>query len=134
MPFPIDPKSIQATEQKLGTTFPSMFKGRMMLDNGGTVEVLDDSWTLYPFLDSSDKKRLATTCNDIVRETLKMREWSNFPASAVAIATNGTANQLVLLPKRLGKAELDPAVFWWDHETGDVQKVADDFAELFESL
>lgn len=130
MPFPIDPQYILATEQRLGATFPSMFKGKMMHENGGTIDVLDDDWTLYPFLDPSDKKRLARTCNDIILETLKMREWSNFPASAVAIATNGTADQLILLPKSGARAELDPAVCWWDHETGAVQKVADDVAEL----
>lgn len=121
MPFPIDAQSIQATEQKLGATFPSMFKGKMMRDNGGTVDVLDDDWTLYPFLDSSDKERIVRTCNDIARETQKMREGSKFPAGAVAIATNGTADQLILLPKSGAIADLDPAVFWWDHETGEVQ-------------
>lgn len=130
MPFPLDSQYIQAAERKLGITFPSMFRGKMTHSNGGTVYVLGDSWMLYPFLDSSDKKRLARTCNDIVRETQKIRQWSNFPAGGVAIATNGAADQLVLLPKAEAKAELDPAVFWWDHETGEVQKVADDFAEL----
>ena len=53
---------------------------------------------------------------------------------AVAIATNGTADQLILLPKSGAKAELDSAVFWWDHETGEVQRVAEDFAGVNVSL
>jgi hypothetical protein len=65
-----------------------------------------------------------------VRETRKIREWSNFPPDAVAIASNGTADQLIFLPKAESANELSPAVFWWDHETGEVHKVADDFAEM----
>jgi SMI1 / KNR4 family (SUKH-1) len=130
MPFPIDPKYISETETKLSTTFPSTFRGKMMRDNGGSVEVADDEWLLYPFFDQSDRKRVARTCNDIVQETGKMREWSNFPACAVAIGGNGTGDQLILVAKTDKPDELGPAVYWWDHETGDVQKVADDFAEL----
>lgn len=130
MPFTIESKYIRATEEKLSVTFPSMFKGKMLRDNGGSVEAADDTWELYPFFDSSDKKRIARTCNDIVRETRKMRDWPRFPAAAVAIAHNGTADQLILLPKDGAPNELDAAVFWWDHETGEVRKFADDFAEL----
>lgn len=130
MPFPVDSKYIRDAEEKLSTTFPSMFKGRMIGENGGSVEGNAEVWFLYPFLDGSDTKRLARTCNDIVRETKKMREWPNFPADAIAIANNGDADQLILLPKSGSPNELDPTVYWWDHETGEVQKIADDFAEL----
>ena len=50
--------------------------------------------------------------------------------TAVAIASNGTADQLIMLPKDESPHELGPAVFWWDHETGELQKIADDFSEL----
>ena len=130
MPFPVELQYIHAAEAKLSVTFPSSFKGTMLRDNGGSVEAAGDEWSLYPFLDSSDKKRIARTCNDIVRETLKSREWTNFPPGAVAIAGNGTADQLVFIPKAGVPNELDPAVYGWDHETGEVGKVADDFAEL----
>jgi hypothetical protein len=130
MPFPVDPKYIRATEEKLSTTFPSMFTGKMITANGGSIEAADDEWLLYPFLDSSDEKRIARTCNDIVLETTRMRNWSNFPPGAVAIGGNGTANQLILLPKAESLNELGPAVYWWDHETGEVHKMAEDLAEL----
>ena len=130
MPFPVDSKFIRDSEEKLSATFPSTFKGKMMRDNGGSVEAAGDTWELYSFLDSSDRKRIARTCNDIVRETRSMREWSNFPPAAVAIAGNGTADQLLFLPAAGSTNELGPAVFWWDHETGELQKVADDFSDL----
>ena len=130
MPFPVDPKYIQGAEAKLATTFPSMFRGKMLRDNGGSVDAADDTWELYPFFDSSDKKRIARTCNDIVRETTKMRDWPGFPSGAVAIGSNGTADQLILMPRNGATNELGPAVFWWDHETGEVHQVAEDFTDL----
>jgi hypothetical protein len=130
MPFPVDSNHIRATEEKLSTTFPSMFRGKMMRENGGTIEAAGMTWFLYPFLDTSDKKRLARTCNDIVRETRQMRDWPGFPPTAVAIGNNGGGDQLILLPKADFPGELDPAVYWWDHETAEVTKLADDFAEL----
>ena len=129
MPFPVDEKYILQTEQKLGTRFPASFREKMMQDNGGEVETPPDSWELYPFLDVSDKKRLKRTCNDIVRKTVGAKEWDNFPQGAVAIGANGGGDQLVFLASD-DSAVLQDAVFWWDHETGAVYKVADDFAEL----
>jgi hypothetical protein len=130
MPFPVDPKYIDAAQEKLSTIFPSMFRGKMIRENGGSVQAVDDDWHLFPFLDSSDRKRLARTCNDIVLETKRMREWPNFPKDAIAIASNGSADRLILTPKTDVPNELDPAVYWWDHETGEISKVAEDFAEL----
>ena len=133
MPFPVDPRFIDESERKLATTFPSTFRGKMIRHNGGTVECAGDAWELYPFLDSSDRKRLSRTCNDIVRETNMLRQWPTFPAAAVAIAGNGTADQLVFLPRPDRPNELGPAVFLWDHETGDLEKVGDDPDELVTS-
>jgi hypothetical protein len=130
MPFPLDPKFIRDTEQKLSVRFPLSFRDKMIRDNGGHIEAADDDWWLYPFLDTSDKKRIARTCNDIVRETKQMKEWPRFPAAAVPIAGNGTGDQLIFLPRETMPEELGLTVFWWDDATGEVQEVADDFSEL----
>ena len=130
MPFPVDAKFIDETEGKLGVTFPSMFRGRMMKDNGGDITAGDDDSQLFPFFDNSDRKRLARTANDIVRETTQAREWPNFPAGAVAIASNGGGDLLVFLPKGDAPSQLAPEVYRWDHEEGEVEKVADSFDEL----
>ena len=143
MPFPVDPRYVQEAQQKLGTTFPPRFTEKMLRDNGGEVEAADDTWQLYPVLDRTNRKRIARTCNDIVRETVQMRQWPAFPPGAVAIAGNGTADQLILLPdppemperperpEPGAGARLQPAVFLWDHETGELEKIADDVGELF---
>src|SRR3954464_13555278 len=130
MPFPVDSKFIRDTEVKLSMTFPSTFVGRMSSNNGGSVDAGDATWELFPFRDSSDRKRIARTCNDIVLETNRMKKWPSFPAGAVAIASNGTGDQLIFLPEEGSGSELAPAVYRWDHETGDAEKVADDFADL----
>ena len=129
MPFPVDEKYIQQAEGKLGVKFPASFRERMMKDNGGEVESPPDAWQLYPFMDSSDKKRLKRTCNDITRETASAKQWYSFPPDAIAIGANGGGDHLVLIPSD-DPAVLQDAVFWWDHETGEIHKVADDFREL----
>ncbi|WP_294822151.1 SMI1/KNR4 family protein [uncultured Flavobacterium sp.] len=98
MPFPLDMQYIDEAEQELGTRFPASFRNRMAHENGGEVATDDDEWILFPFFDRTDKKRISRTCNHIVLETQKAREWQGFPVEAVAIASNGLGDMLVLLP------------------------------------
>jgi hypothetical protein len=129
MPFPVDTKFVNATEQKLGVRFPASFVVRMTKHNGGTVVTRLDSWQLYPVLDTSDRIRLKRSCNDIVAETKQAKQWHGFPANAVAIAGNGTGDQLVLVPRPDAPDILGPP-YWWDHETGDLNFVCDDFGDI----
>jgi hypothetical protein len=130
MPFPVELEHVRRTEARLGVTFPSGFVTRMLAENGGELAIGEEDWSLNPFLDASDKVRLKRTANDIVRETESAREWSSFPPSAIAIASNGMGDLLVLLEDPARPAHLQAAVFMWSHETGEIDKVADDFAEL----
>src|SRR6476659_6329517 len=98
MPFPIAEQFIVSTERKLGVSFPPGFRARMSRINGGVLFTDEDDWQLYPFFDTSDRKRLSRTCNDIVRETITAREWRGFPPKAIAIAANGLGDYLVFLP------------------------------------
>jgi hypothetical protein len=130
MPFPVDIRFVNDAERKLGTKFPPSFVNRMVKLNGGEVQTGSDSWQLYPFLDFSDKKRLSRTCNDIVMETANCRSWTGFPPEAVAIGANGCGDHLVLLPSPETPGHLDRSVWWWDHETGVLNKVANEFSDL----
>jgi hypothetical protein len=85
--------------------------------------------TYTPILDTTDRKRLARTCNDIIRETDTAREWPNFPLNALAIGDNGGVDRLVFLPDA-GASRFADAVYWWDHKTGELQLVADAFEQL----
>ena len=129
MAFPLEIQFVKRAEDRLGRKLPSSYVAKMCRDNGGEVGAGIDSWWLHPILDDTDKKRLKRTCNDIVRETALSKEWTRFPREAVAIGDNGGGDKLILLPEPESDRFGD-SIFWWDHETGDVNKVADDFADL----
>ena len=127
MPFALAERFISATEEKLGAPLPHSYRQAMMASNGGDVVAYDDVWNLHPILDTSDRKRLSRSCNDIWRETRVMRGWPGWPENAVAIADNGTGDKLLFL--REGPLN-QPAVYVWLHDTGDLIEVAQSFAEL----
>lgn len=130
MPFPLDARFVAETEAKLGVKFPTAFVALMVKENGGYAHTPPDGWSLYPFKDSRDKKRLKRTCNDIVHQTNWARGHTGFPPGAVAIGSNGSGDELILLPSISDPTCLQDSVYWWDHETGAYQKVANDFSEL----
>jgi hypothetical protein len=100
----------------------------MCRNNGGDVRVGSDSFRLFPILDTTDRKRLSRTCNDIVRETALARQRPDFPADALAIGDN-SGDLLVLLPAQ-DTARFADAVYWWDHEMGQLSRVADTFKDI----
>ena len=130
MAFSVEERFIFETEKKLGAKFPPDYVTKMMIENGGAVCGQPDVWMLYPFFDSSDKKRLKRTCNDVIRETQNAREWAGFPDDAVAIASNGGGDQLVLLRAKHATEMLAEEVYWWDHETAELHLVASRFSDL----
>jgi hypothetical protein len=130
MPFTTEQKFIIRVQEALGRRLPSTYVGRMLRSNGGSVEVDDDVWVMHPVRDDSDRKRLARTCNDVVRETTSAREWKTFPESAVAIGANGSGDLLVLMAEASDRFR--EAVYVWEHETGPIRKVAPSVAALTE--
>ena len=131
MPFPIEMELVKRTEAKVGCKLPLGYVAKMCQANGGSIVAGTDSWELDPIFDESDRRRLKRTCNDIVRGTKAAREWPGFPENALAIGSNGGGNLLVLLADPASDRYAD-AVYWWDHETDELNKVADDFSELEE--
>ena len=119
MPFPVAEQFIAATERKFGVSFPPGFRARMSSQNGGVLSTDEDDWQLYPFFDTSDRKHLSRTCNDIVRETITAREWRDFPPEGIAIADNGSGDYLVFLPLP-GSTMLQANPFIWLHESGEL--------------
>jgi SMI1 / KNR4 family (SUKH-1) len=65
MPFNLAERFVSAAEEKLGAALPHSYRQALMASNGGEVAAYDDVWNLYPILDSSDRKRLSRSCNDI---------------------------------------------------------------------
>jgi len=127
MAFNLDEIYIKKAEEHLGALLPEAYKKEMMQNNGGTIILEDEEWELFPIADSSDKKRIARTCNHIVYETNQAKKWSNFPKNALAIASNGSGDLLTL--KQDNGKYLDK-IYIWNHETGKLNIVANSFEEL----
>ncbi|MDY3317384.1 SMI1/KNR4 family protein [Riemerella anatipestifer] len=132
MPFPVDIKYINETEQEFQLEFPDKFKLKMIKENGGELITEEEDWQLFPFFDKSDKKRISRTCNHIGLETKRAKEWKDFPKNGVAIASNGCGDFLVLLPTVENEKKLGEEIFCWIHETGELEKVAENIEELNE--
>jgi hypothetical protein len=130
MPFPLDEKYVCEAEERLGVHFPPAYRARMMKSIGGEVAAIGDHWELYPIYDKSSRKRIKRTRDDIVRETGGANQWAGFPAGAVAIGHNGSGDLLLFPPRADDPSLLDPAVWFWDHETGQIRKVADRIIDL----
>lgn len=118
MAFPVETKFIDQAESNLGVSFPVDFRAGMTTLNGGEINTGQDHWQLFPFFDTSDKKRLKRTANNIVRETASAKDWRGFPQDAVAIASNGSGDLAILVPSDSDQGTLQDVVFRWDHETG----------------
>ena len=132
MPFPIDEKYIHETETELGLELPEKFKQKMIIENGGEIFTNEDDWQIYPFYDKSDNNRISRTCNHIGLETKQAKEWDNFPANAIAIATNGCGDHLILLPINNNNKKLSDEIYFWFHETGEIIKIAESIDEMIE--
>lgn len=120
MPFPASEDVIAEAERALGRKFPEALRARFIRSNGGDVSTSNDDWILFPVRDSTDRKRLSRTANDVVRETEQARSWHLFPQDAIAIGSNGAGDLLTLLPG-------SDALYAWDHATGAVVAVDVDF-------
>lgn len=119
MAFPVTEARVLAAEAALGWRLPEMLRTRLMVENGGEVQVGDDPdniWWLHPVWDDSDRKRMGRTANHVIRETEIARKWGRFPEDAAAIAGNGTGDFLIV---RRG----DDRIYWFSHETGDTVSV-----------
>lgn len=129
MPFPINEKYITETESELEVKFPIEFKTQMMKSNGGELVMDKFEFELYPFFDKSDRKRISRTCNHIGLETKNAREWNKFPENGIAIGADGFGNQLILTHK--GDGNLTDELYFWNHETRKVEKIAESINKLY---
>lgn len=129
MPFPLDERWVQEAEDVLGRRLPDAYRQRMIRDNGGVIDAAGDTWQLYPIYDKSDRKRIKRTCNHILLETKAALSWEGFPQEAVAIASNGSGDLLVLLPHGHDSGVFGLRVYVWHHETRELEPLVE-FAEL----
>ena len=132
MPFPIEPKYIKEAEVELGIEFPKSFFEKMEKENGGEFSTDEDDWTLYPFFDKLDNKRISRTCNHIILETNQLREIEDFPENGIAIAENGCGDNLIMLPFEENQTKIKEKIYVWLHETGEIIEIANSIEDLIE--
>ena len=70
------------------------------------------------------------TAHCVSRRIVLLNPEYGFPTSAVAIGSNGSGDQLIFIPSPTNSQVLESAVYWWSHETGELEKIAEDFSEL----
>jgi hypothetical protein len=93
---------------------------------GGEVSSSVGSWTLFrSVIDVGDPAKRS----GIVAGTESAREWRGFPEDAVAIGFNTLGDYIVVLRRKRNKLLFED-IFWWDHETCDVEVLADSIDEL----
>jgi len=127
VPFNLSEEQLSQTEKVLGAKLPHDYRESMKLDNGGEASTEKDDWEIYPIQDTSDRKRLSRTCNHIINETESCKGFGNFPEEAVAIASNGLGDQMVLVKK---SGQFQNKVYLWLHETGELKELAATFNEI----
>jgi hypothetical protein len=118
--FPALEARIRDAEHQLGLDLPADLRARLMRDNGGEVLCDGEFWQVHPVWDDTDRRTMARTTSHILHETFEARKRAGFPMEAVAIASDGSGNLLVL---RRGSALVER----WDHETGDCSPVEVDW-------
>ena len=116
MAFPTSERRLDDAERELGRRLPDELRARLLRNNGGDLRVDEEVWKLHPVWDDSDRRTTARTSNHVVHETREARLWSNFPDSAVAIASDGSGDLLVL---RANSIQVER----WGHETGECAPV-----------
>ena len=130
MSFPLSENELTKTERKIGIRFPESFRLAMMADNGGAVVTDEDQWDLFPFLDTSDRKRISRTSNDILRETDEARKWRGFPPDGWAISNNGFGDHMFFKQSSSDPTRFENTVYVYWHETAKISVLASDFSGL----
>ena len=111
---PVREEYVAALERGLGQALPSALRAMLLRRNGGRA----GEWRLHPVRDSSDRRTLKRTAEDIGHLTRLARRQPGFPGDAVSIAHNySMSDQLVLLPDPV-TGRLSDQVFRWDRAAG----------------
>lgn len=127
MHWTVEPKYIDAAEAKLGAAFPKSYRRHIAAANGGSLSLLDDVWEVLPIWDTSTTKRASRTSNDVVRETVRLRQLHWFPEGGVAIALSNM--DAIVLIATDGRIE-DRCLIWYFDGDG-LEAIADSCDSLF---
>jgi len=114
--FPTTEEHVVSAERELGIRLPREYRERLLSRNGGELSTAGDDWQVFPVFDATNRKTAGRSAGHIVLENDDARKWDGFPNGAVAIASNGSGDLLVLL-QEAGSGRLGSQVHVWSHET-----------------
>ncbi len=107
----ISQTEIDKAEAQLAVKLPDKLKEAWL--NYNVIE-LRGGWFVFPIFDSRNPRK---TCSHIVYENLN--GWSELqPDNTIAIADNGTGNQLIL---KVDEGQAKEEVYHWQHDTGKLK-------------
>jgi len=124
----IDAARIKNAEDGLGVTFPPVYRAWIRTRNGGTVRFKDETWTVNPIFDDTDRQTMRKTASHVVADTSFVRNYPTFPKGGVSIAQLNVS-RLVLVPKA-DASQLGEQVYYWDPDSDEPELVADDVIAL----
>ena len=107
----IAPEEIAKAEAELQVKFPGFLREAWQSYN---VIELRGGWFVFPIFDQRNPRK---TASNIVYENTKGR-WEIMPDNLLAIANNGSGNQLVV---KVTDGIAGEKVFHWQHDTGSVK-------------
>ena len=115
MALPTTESFVAAAEDQLGLALPPWLRVRLIHANGGTLEAEGEYWELFSVPDTRDRKHVTRSATHILGETAAAREWTGFPPQAIAVASNGGGDYLILLPDEQAPSRLHDRPFIWLH-------------------
>jgi hypothetical protein len=111
---PTKEEIVAVAERELGVRLPREYRARLVAANGGALATGGSAWKVFPVRDPA--RPAASPGGDLVSATHRARAEAGFPADAVAIASNGDGDLLVLVQSASGN-RLEAQVHRWSHET-----------------
>jgi hypothetical protein len=125
-PQPVDPEHLEVLERELGVSLPADFKKQIL-----SVGLPSPTLALLSGIVDRDVELfdLSSLCEpqDIVGETADWRS-AGMPEYLIVIGNDCSGNKFCFDRRDLHAAEVPSApVYFWDHDTGEVQKLAPSF-------
>ena len=88
-PPPAPEAALRALEEKLAAALPPVLRGCYAASNGGRFgdpRQRDGEWQLHPVFDSSDRKQMKRTAEDVLHYTRLALQDTRFPRDGISIA------------------------------------------------
>ncbi|QOF80833.1 CbrC family protein [Variovorax sp. 38R] len=117
---PAPDNALRALEEKLGIALPPALRGCYATANGGRFgdpQRRDAEWQLHPVRDSSDRKQLKRTAEDILHFTQIALRNTHFPRHGLSIAHDYTMSRQLLVLRDEATGVIGDEIFLFEAHT-----------------